>query len=343
MMRAASAAAGLACLICLTQITDTARAEDVTQFYSGKTVNIVVSVEVGGLYSTMATIIARHMGAHIPGRPNVIVQHMPGAGGSIAVNYAYSIAPKDGTVVLTPNAGLHLRVRLGLDKPTYDPTRFRWAGGWSEGVNTVTLRKDIAPVKTLEEARQTQAILGAIGKSSNTYLIPALMNNMLGTRFRIITGYRGGAPIRLAMEKGEVHGWSGQWDGWKLSSPAWVRDGNLAHIVQLASKPHPELPDVPLLSSFARDAEERTILQALESGIADRAMLVPPGVPEARAAAIAKAYQETLRTPQFVKDASAAKFDIEPIQGETIQAFVASVAALPPATVAKIRKAMELE
>src|SRR5690606_21272172 len=156
------------CLSSVMAGSSPARADEVAQFYTGKTVSILVSVEVGGLYSTMATILARHMGGHIPGRPNVIVQHMPGAGGSIAVNYAYAIAPKDGTVVLTPNAGLHLRVKLGLDKPTYDPTRFRWVGGWAEGVNTVTLRKDIAPVKTLEEARKTEAILGAIGKSSNT-------------------------------------------------------------------------------------------------------------------------------------------------------------------------------
>jgi tripartite-type tricarboxylate transporter receptor subunit TctC len=320
-----------------------AQSDEAAQFYSGKTVNIIVSVEVGGLYSTIGTIIARHMGAHIPGRPNVIVQHMPGAGGSIAANYAYNIAPKDGTVVLTPNAGLHLRVALGLDKPTYEAARFTWIGGWGEGINTVTLRRDIAPVKSLEEARKTEAILGAIGKASNTFLVPALMNNMLGTRFKIITGYRGGAPIRLAMEKGEVHGWAGQWDGWKLLNHAWVRDGNLVHLVQLGSKPTPDLPDVPLLSSFARSDDERTILKVIESGIADRAMLVPPGVPPARVKALQAAFQAMLHTPQFVADAKTAQFDIEPIGGETIQAFVAGIAALPPATVSRIRKAMELE
>ena len=207
----------------------------------------------------------------------------------------------------------------------------------------MTLRRDIAPVATLEQARKQEVILGAIGKSSNTYLVPALMNNMLGTKFKIITGYRGGAPIRLAMEKGEVHGWAGQWDGWKLLNPAWVRDGNLTHLVQLASHPNPELPGIPLLSSFARDAEERTILQTIESGIADRALLVPPGVPAARGDAIAKAYHDTLRDPVFVKEANTAKFEIAPIEEEKIQAFVAAVAALPPATIAKVKAAMELD
>ena len=343
MRRSASSLASLLAASSITAAAGSAGADEVAQFYAGKTLNIVVSVEAGGLYSTFAALLARHMPGHFPGRPNVIVQHMPGAGGSIAANYAYNIAAKDGTVVLTPNAGLHLRVPLGLDKPTYDASKFRWVGGWGEGVNTVTLRRDIAPVATLEEARKTEVILGAIGKASNTYLVPALMNNTLGTRFKIITGYRGGAPIRLAMEKGEVHGWAGQWDGWKLLNPEWVRNGNLTHLVQLASKPSPELPGVPLLSTFARDEGERTIFQAIESGIADRALLVPPGVPEARVSAIAKAFQDTLRAPQFVRETTAARFEIEPIAGEAIQAFVAGIAALPPATIARIKAAMELD
>ena len=319
------------------------RADDVAQFYTGKTVTIIVSVEVGGLYSTFATILARHMSGHVPGRPNVIVQHMPGAGGSIAVNWGYNVAPKDGTAIISPNTGLPLRVPLGLDKPTYDAGKFTWIGGWNEGINTVTLRRDIAPVSTLAGARQSEVILGAIGKSSNTYTVPALMNNMLGTRFKMITGYRGGSPIRLAMEKGEVQGWAGQYDGWKLIDHPWVRDGNLVHLVQLASKPSPELPAVPLLSSFARDAEELAILRAIESGIADRAMIVPPGVPEPRVKALAKAFEDVLRNPQFVKDAHAARFDIDPIPGPAIQAYVASVSTLPAVTIARIKKAMELE
>lgn len=320
-----------------------ARADEVAQFYAGKNVNLIVSVDAGGFYSTFALLLARHMAARIPGKPNLIVQHMPGAGGAIAANYVYSIAPKDGTVLHTPTAGLHLRVQLGLDKPTYEAVKFQWVGGWSEGVNTVTLRKDIAPVQSLAEARQKEAILGTIGKATNTYLVPALMNNMLGTRFRLITGYRGGAPIRIAMEKGEVHGWAAQWEGWKMMSPHWVRDGNIVHLVQLASKAHRDLPQIPLLSSFASNDDERAILKAIESGIADRALLLAPGVPEARVKAIGKAYQETLRDPQFMKEASAAQFDIEPISGETVQAFVAGIAALPPATIAKIKKAMELD
>ncbi len=320
-----------------------ASADEVAQFYAGKTVNIVVGFEAGGFYSTFAVIFARHMGRHIPGKPTVVAQHMPGAGGMVALNWGYNVAPKDGTVILSPSPGVPLRVPLGLDKPTYDAAKLTWLGGWSEGINTVTVRKDLSPAASVDAARRAEVILGAISKSSNTYTVPALMNNMIGTRFRLITGYQGGAPMRLAMEKGEIHGYSAQADGWKMIDHPWLKSGNLVHLVQLASKPSAEFADVPLLSSFARDGDDLAILKAIESGVADRAMVVGPGVPEARAVALAKAFQDALRDPAFQKEAAAAKFDIEPIAGETIQSFVAGIAALPPATIAKMKRAMEID
>jgi tripartite-type tricarboxylate transporter receptor subunit TctC len=231
---------------------------------------------------------------------------------------------------------------LGLDNAIYDPAKFTWFGGWGEAVNTITLFKDNAPVKNLEEAKKTEVLLGSIGKSSTTYLIPALMKNTLGIKFKIISGYRGGAPIRLAIEKGEVHGWAGQWVGWKLGKPDWVRDGRLVNLVQLASKPAADLPNLPLLSSFARNPEERQIFSAVQSGIADRAIAAPPGVPADRVAALRKAYEETLRDPEFVKEATARKFEIEPVSGDEIQKFVNELVATPKPVVAKMKKAMGL-
>ena len=144
----------------------------------------------------------------------------------------------------------------------------------------------------------------------------------------------------LAIEKGEVHGWSGQWEGWTLSKPDWIRDGKLVHLVQLASKPLPELAGVPQLESFARDEEERTIFRTVQTGIADRALIVPPGVPADRVDAIAAAYAATLRDPAFVAEAKAAKFDIDLLPGEPIQRLIAGLAALPEATVARMKEAM---
>jgi tripartite-type tricarboxylate transporter receptor subunit TctC len=342
MIGMARLAAGVAAVV-LVIAASTVRAETPAEFYKGKIVNLYVGVSAGGIYSTFALILAKHLEKHIPGQPSVVVQHMPGASGSRANAYVYDVAPKDGTALVTPNAGGALRMVLGIDKASYDPAKFTWLGGWGEAVNTVTLLKDNAPVKTIEDARKTEVILGSIGKTSNTYLIPALMKNTLGLKFKIISGYRGGAPIRLAIEKGEVHGWAGQWTGWKLGKPDWVRDGRLVHLVQLASKPTPDLPNVPLLSSFAENAEERGIFTAVQTGIADRAIAVPPGVPADRVAALRTAYEKTLRDPEFLKDATSRKFEVDPISGADIQKYVTELMATPKPVVAKMKTAMGLE
>jgi tripartite-type tricarboxylate transporter receptor subunit TctC len=341
-MRSSVAAAVTAAALAATA-APTVRAETPAEFYKGKTISLYVGVSAGGIYSTFALTLAKHMEKHIPGSPTVVVQHMPGAGGSRANAYVNDVAPKDGTAIVTPNAGVGLRVLLGIDKAGYDPAKFIWLGGWGEAVNTITLLKDNAPVKTLEDARKTEVILASIGKVSNTYLIPALMKSTLGINFKIISGYRGGAPIRLAIERGEVHGWAGQWTGWKLGKPDWVRDGRLVHLVQLASKPAPDLPNVPLLSSFAENAEERQIFTVVQTGIADRAIAVPPGVPADRVAALRTAYEKTLRDPAFVKDANARKFEIDPISGDAIQKHVSELMTTPKPVVAKMKKAMGLE
>jgi tripartite-type tricarboxylate transporter receptor subunit TctC len=342
-IRMPSSVAAAVAAAAVAMATPTARAETPAEFYKDKTINLYVGVSAGGIYSTFALILAKHMEKHIPGNPSVIVQHMPGAGGSRANAYVYDVAPKDGTAIVTPNAGAALRVLLGIDKAGYDPAKFTWLGGWGEAVNTISLLKDNAPVKTLEEAKKTEVILASIGKVSNTYLIPALMKNTLGLNFKIITGYRGGAPIRLAIERGEVHGWAGQWTGWKLGKPDWVKDGRLAHLAQLASKPAADLPNVPLLSSFARDDEQRRMFTVVQTGIADRALAVPPGVPADRIAALRTAYEKTLRDPEFLKDAEKSKFEIDPISGDDIQKFVTELMATPKPTVAKMKTAMGLE
>jgi tripartite-type tricarboxylate transporter receptor subunit TctC len=319
-----------------------AKAGSAADFYAGKTVSIYVGVAPGGIYSNFAQILARHMEKHMAGKPNFIVQHMEGAGGARSVDYIYNVAPKDGTAVITPNAGAALRVLLRIGNPKYDPAKLHWLGGWGDAVNVVTVLKG-APAASLEEAKAREVVLGAIGKSSNTYMIPALINNILGTKFKIITGYTGGAPIRLAIEKGEVHGWAGQWTGWKQAKPEWVRDGRLVHLVQLGAKRSRELPDVPLLSDFARTDEERVIFRAVQAGIADLAFVAPPGVPPDRLAALGAAYMATLNDPAFRAEAEKQQYDIDPVAGESIQEYVAGMMQIPPATVSRMRSAMGLE
>lgn len=319
-----------------------AMADAIADFYAGKTVSIYVSVAPGGLYSTFGQLLSQHFGNHIPGHPNVIVKHMTGAGGIRANNYVYNAAPKDGTAVLTPVSGLTKTVALKSANTKYDPRKYHWLGGWGEAVTDCTVWKT-APATTIEEARKKEVIIGAFSKSSTTYQRPALLNTLLGTKIKIVIGYKGGSKVRLAMEKGEVQGFCGQFAGWKTRKPEWLKAGKLAHLVQFASKRSADMPDTRLFSEFATNDEEREIYTFFQSGVEDRAMLVPPGVPADRVAALEKAYMATLRDPEFVAAAKKIKFDIDPISSADIRKFVDGTMNMKPATIAKLRKALGLD
>jgi tripartite-type tricarboxylate transporter receptor subunit TctC len=317
-------------------------AASVADFYRGKTVEVYVGVSAGGGYSTFAQILVNTLGKHIPGNPTVIVKHLTGAGGMKALNYVYNAAPKDGTVVITPNSGSTRRYVLGMSGPKYDPLKIHWMGGWGEAVFVLTVL-NTAPVKTLQEAMEKEVILGAIGKNDVTYQNPTLMNNVLGTKFKVIPGYQGGARVRLAMEKGEVQGWCGQYMGWKSAKPEWIREGKLVHLVQIASKKHPEMPNVPQLTDFAKNDEQKKMFRFVQSGMEDRTFAAPPGVPADRLAALEKAYMDTLNDPEFKEQAAKKKYDVYPVTGQEVRDYIKEMISTPPEVLAKLKKAMDLQ
>lgn len=316
-----------------------AQADAVADFYKGKTVTIYVGTRAGGLYSSFAQFLSSHLPRHIPGNPSVIVKHITGAGGIKAMNFVYNVAPKDGTAVITPNSGGPDHVVLGRKGVKYDPLKYNYLGSWGEAVTVLSLLKSASPVRTLKQAMQQQVILGAINKSSNTYLLPTIYNNVLGTKFKLIAGYRGGSGVRLAIEKGEVAGWSGQWLGWKTRKPDWVRDNKLVHLVQLASKPSPDLPNVPMLTDFARNPKETRLFEFLNADISDRAFVAPPGVPADRLRALEKAYLATLRDPKFLSETKKRKLSVDPHDGAAVTAVVRRTMSLPAELVAMLKKA----
>jgi tripartite-type tricarboxylate transporter receptor subunit TctC len=317
-------------------------ADAVADFYKNKTVSIYVGVAAGGLYSTFAQTLARYMGKHIPGNPKIIVEHQLGAGGIVAANNVYNALPKDGTVLMTPLSQTAKRVVLGDPAPKYDPKKWNWLGGWGEAVVTCSVF-NTAPAQTIAEARQKENVIGSFDTGSLTYTYPLAANSLIGTKFKMVLGYPGGNEVRIAMERGEVHGLCAQYDGWKSTRPQWLSEGKLTHLVQFASKGHPDLPNVPLLSSFAKTDEDRQIMKFVEWGIEDRAMVMAPGVPEDRVKAMEKAYMDTLRDPEFIAEAEKLKFEIAPITGQEIRDFVDEIMALKPETVDKIKKSMGLD
>jgi tripartite-type tricarboxylate transporter receptor subunit TctC len=315
------------------------RADAVSDFYKGKTVSIYVGVAAGGLYSTFAQLLSRHIGKHMPGNPTFVVEHQPGAGGIVAANNVYNVLPKDGTIVFTPLSQTAKRVVLGDPAPRYDPKKWNWLGAWGEAAVSCTVMAN-APATTIEGAKQKEVVIGALDTGSLTYTYPIALNALLGTKFKVVPGYPGANNVRLAMEKGEVHGLCAQYDGWKSTRPEWVAQKKITTIIQFASKRTADLPDAPTLSEFAKTDEERQIMKFIDWGVEDRAIVMAPGVPADRVAAMEKAYMDTLADPAFLKDAEGLQFEIQPITGKTIREFVDDIMALKPETVEKIKKAM---
>jgi tripartite-type tricarboxylate transporter receptor subunit TctC len=315
-----------------------AKADPVADFYKGKTVTITVGLAPGGIYSNMAHTIARHIGRHIPGEPNVIAQNMPGAGGTIAINHLYNVAAQDGTVLHTPNTGLTKRVLLGEPEIKYDPLKFHWLGSWGEPIAECTLFRPVSPVQSIREAQDKEVIIGALGTATTTYTNPIALNNIIGTKFKLVPGYKGGGEIRIAMERGEVHGFCGQYESWSMSKPEWLKDNKVIFLVQFVSKRAPELPDVPTAAELGRNDAERQLLSLLSSGPEDRAFVAPPGVPKDRVAALEKAYSAMLKDPKFIEDAERQQFPITPTSAQAIRDYVNDLLKIPPDIIAKLKE-----
>jgi tripartite-type tricarboxylate transporter receptor subunit TctC len=268
---------------------------------------------------------------------------MPGAGGVTAANFVYNAAPKDGTTLVTLNSGVVAFAVLNKEKVRFDPLKFNWLSAWGETVTVLTVMKT-APAQSIEEAKVKPVVLGGIGRSTASYQLPAVVNEYLGTKFKVITGYAGGAPIRLAMEKGEVDGFAALWEFWKTAQPEWLREGKIVQLVQLATKKHPELKHVPLLVDLAQDEEQKKVFTFMSvGGVSARGVQMPPGVPEDRVKAMRKAVDDTFADKAFVEEAKKRQFDIEPISAEETYETVRRQVELPPELVDRMRKIMGYE
>jgi tripartite-type tricarboxylate transporter receptor subunit TctC len=317
-----------------------AHAESVEEFYRGKTITIVVPVSAGGVYGTFGQIFERHFGRHMPGSPNVVVTYMEGAGGVRGISFVYSAAQKDGTMLALPNTGFVATAVLEPVKVRYEPLKFNLLGGWGEAVIVLTLAHD-APAKRFEDTFKTEVILGSIGKGTTGYQVPAMLNDMLGTKFKIITGYQGGSPIRLAMERGEVHGWMGQWLGWRAVAPDWIRDKKIVNLMQMATRRQKDLADVPLLTEFAQNAEQRAIFEFISlASVTGQAFVAPPGVPADRVAAMEKAFAATLADPAFLADAEARNYIIDPLTAAEVRSATERMVNTPADIIEKTKKVM---
>jgi tripartite-type tricarboxylate transporter receptor subunit TctC len=319
-----------------------AAADPVADFYRGKTISMVIGLSSGGDYDLRARLLARHMGKHIPGNPLIVPRNMTGAGGVTAANWLTKVAPRDGTAILMVTQNMPFAQALGSTGVDFDTRRFNWIGNTTDTPNVLTVWHT-AGVRTVAEATKKELAIGATGAGTGTYYYPAALNAVAGTKFKIVTGYPGGNELNLAMERGEIDGrGSNSWAAWKSTKPQWIAEKKIVHLAQIGLKRHPELTDVPLLSELAKTDIDRAVMVFIsaETDIA-RAIATTPDTPPERVAALRKAFDATMKDPEFLAEAEKSGFDISPVSGVEAQKIATSIVDTPPEVVARAKAILE--
>jgi tripartite-type tricarboxylate transporter receptor subunit TctC len=331
---------GVACLMFSHRI---AAADPVADFYRGKTITIYVGTGVGaGAVSAYPMALAPVIRKYIPGNPNIVVSHMPGAGGIKAATFIESIGPQDGTAWGFITRGFMLAPLLKLPQANFQPAQFNWIGSPSRTVSIGVVWNASTPARTIEDAMQREIVVGATSIAQDTGIFPRALNQVLGTRFRIVTGYASVGAVDLALERGEVQGKVGS--TWKSlnSGPSahWVKDGIVSVLVQLGVRKSPDIPaEVPLALDLAKSPEDRQVLEVLCAPSATGyPSFMGPGVPKERVDAIRAAYAAAMKDPEFIDAVRKGGLDIDPISAEELTSVVRSIYALPDAAVARARE-----
>jgi tripartite-type tricarboxylate transporter receptor subunit TctC len=312
-------------------------AQSPADFYRGKTVEIIVGSSVGGGYDSYARLISRHLGKHIPGNPTVVTKNMEGAAGMRLASWLNGAAPRDGTVIGATSRAMAFEPLLGNKAAQYDASKITYIGSANDEVS-VCMAWHTAGMKTFAEVQSRELTVGSAGVADDTYQFPALLKNMFGAKFKIVTGYAGGNEINLAMERDEVLGRCGiPWSTVKGSFQRWIDEKKFNLLMQFSLAKHADLPDVPLVMDFARNEEDRQILTLIFGRqVMGRPYAAPPGVPKDRADALRKAFMATMTDKAFIAEVEKAKFELTPVPGEKLEAMVMDIyRSTPPAVAAK--------
>ena len=302
-------------------------------FYRGKTVDLMIGYSVGGGYDVYARLIAKHLGKHIPGNPVVTPKNMECAGSLRLANWLYNVAAKDGHVFGTIGRGTGFDPLLGSKQAQFDGTKFNWIGSANDEVSVCVVWNGRGKATKFDDLLTQELNVGGTGAAADTDQFPRIINGVLGTKMKIITGYPGGNDVNLALERGEVDGRCGwSWSSVKSTRANWMTDKKITILMQLSLAKHPDLPDVPLIVDLAKTEEQRQILKLIFARQAlGRPYLAPPGVPAERVAILRKAFMDTMADKEFLAEAEKAQLEITPVAGEQIQKLVTEVYQTPPA------------
>jgi tripartite-type tricarboxylate transporter receptor subunit TctC len=316
-----------------------AAAESVEDFYKGKTITITMGTGPGGSFDLYGRTIAEHMPRHIPGKPNMIVEYMPGAGGVVAGNHIFGPAPQDGTKMLLSHA-IPLVEKLEPSQGVrFQSAKFQWLGAYDAIVLTMTLWHTV-PVKTIEDLKTADITIGSFSKTHLTHQWPVLLKAAIGAKYKVISGYKGGSDCNLAMERGEIHGWAPSYANLLGTKPDWVRDRKIKTLVQFSYERTPQLPDVPTLLEIT-PGPMKDVVEFITAGTPfSRAIALGPGVPADRVAALRKAFDALMQDNAFLADAEKRKLSIEPYDAAKVQALVTRLVSASPELVARVKQAI---
>jgi tripartite-type tricarboxylate transporter receptor subunit TctC len=331
-----------ACLFALVCAATAACAQAPPDFYRNKTVSLYVGYPPGGGYDVYARAIARHMGRYIPGSPNIIIRNQPGAASLTFANELYNTHPRDGTVFGTFARSVPMDRLLGRPSTNFDPAQFNWIGSANAEVSICTVWSGLG-VTSVQDFMARPIVFGANAPGSESDVYPTILNNLLGAKFRVVTGYPGTSDLMMAMERGETQGRCGMtWSALKSTLPEWVRDKKIYVALQFAIEKHPELLDVPLVTELAGNDEEKRALELILAGQAmGRPFAAPPKVPADRIEALRRAFDATMQSAGFLGEADKLGLEIQPVSGERLQQLVEQMFREPPSVVEAARNAIE--
>jgi tripartite-type tricarboxylate transporter receptor subunit TctC len=328
---------GITAAIVALGVASSAQAQTPAEFYKGKTVELMIGYSVGGGYDVYARLIARHMGKHIPGNPTVVPKNMEGAGSLRLANWLYNVAPKDGLVFGTIGRGTGFDPLLGHKTAQFEGPKFSWIGSANDEVSVCVVWNGRNKITKFEDLLTTELTVGGTGAAADTDQFPRIINGVLGTKMRIVTGYPGGNDVNLALERGEVDGRCGwSWSSVKSTRASWIADKKVTILMQLSLAKHPDMPDVPLIVDLAKNEEQRQILRLIFARQAlGRPYLAPPGIPTDRVDALRQAFMATMKDKEFLAEADKAQLEITPVDGAALQKLVTEVYQTPPAIAQK--------
>ena len=306
-------------------------AQPIEQAFAGKAITIYVGYTAGGSYDLYGRLIARHLGQHLPGRPTVVVQNMPGAGSLKAANYLYEVAPRDGTALGVVVESAALEQALANPAAQYDAAKFTYVGRLATS-NNIFMMWQSAKVQSIADAKLSAALMAGTGPGSIAETIPKLLNALLGTKFKLISGYPASTEAMLAMERGEVDGSSSSWAAVKVSKPDWLKEKKIKIILQTTPERVAELPDTPSLGEIGTTPEDRQVFALYAGGSAiGRSLIGPPGIAAERVKALRAGFDAMVGDPEFVADIRKINVELEPLPGAAVAQLVERTLRVPAA------------